>query len=68
LLAKVRGEFETKRNALLGTVAGRAFIAWQAADNVKFASELSFASGEGVPSVLRLRDFTLKFMGGPDKR
>lgn len=68
LIAKVRGEFETKRNALLGTVAGRAFIAWQAADNVKFASELSFASGEGVPSVLRLRDFTLKFMGGTDKR
>lgn len=67
LLAKVRGEFETKRNALLGTVAGRAFIAWQAAGNVKFASELSFASGEGVPSVLRLRDFTLKFMGERDE-
>jgi regulator of protease activity HflC (stomatin/prohibitin superfamily) len=63
LIARVRGEFEAKRNLLLGTAAGRAYIAWQAADNVKFASELSFASGEGVPSVLRLRDLTLKFMG-----
>ncbi|MBX7083462.1 MAG: SPFH domain-containing protein [Nannocystaceae bacterium] len=62
-IAKVVAEFEAKRNALLGTVAGRAYIAWQAADNVKFASELSFASGEGVPSVLRLRKFTLEFMG-----
>jgi SPFH domain/Band 7 family protein len=68
LVAKVRGDFETKRNALLGTLAGRAYIAWQAADNVKFSSELSFASGEGVPSVLRLRDFTLKFMGSSEKR
>ncbi len=64
LIAKVQGEFETKRNALLGTNAGRAFIAWQAADNVKFADELTFASSDGVPSVLRLRDFTLRFMGG----
>jgi hypothetical protein len=64
LIAKVQGEFETKRNALLGTNAGRAFIAWQAADNVKFAEELTFASSDGVPSVLRLRDFTLRFMGG----
>ncbi len=63
LLAKVRAEFEAKRNALLGTAAGRAFIAWQAADNVHFAESLSFASGEGIPSVLRLRRFTLEFMG-----
>lgn len=64
LIAKVQGEFEAKRNALLGTNAGRAFVAWQAADNVKFAEELTFASSDGVPSVLRLRDFTLRFMGG----
>lgn len=64
LVAKVQGEFETKRNALLGTNAGRAFVAWQAAENVKFADELTFASSDGVPSVLRLREFTLKFMGG----
>lgn len=44
LVAKVRGEFEAKRNVLLGTAAGRAYIAWQAAGDVKFASELSFAS------------------------
>ena len=66
LIAKVQGEFETKRNALLGTNAGRAFVAYQAAGNVKFADELTFASGDGVPSVLRLREFTLRFMGGKD--
>ena len=48
---------------LLGTDAGRAYVVYQAAGNVKFASELTFASGDGVPSVLRLRDFTKKFMG-----
>jgi len=64
LLAKVQAEFEAKRNALLGTAAGRAYIAWQAAEHVKFADQLTFSSSDGVPSVLRLRDFTLRFMGG----
>lgn len=63
MLAKVRGEFDAKRNALLATAAGRAFVAWEAAQYLKFASELTFASGDGVPSVLRLREFALRFMG-----
>jgi hypothetical protein len=62
-LAKVNAEFEAKRNALLGTAAGRAFIAWTAAANVQFGSELVFSSRDGIPFVLRLRDFTERFMG-----
>lgn len=67
MVAKVRGEFDAQRNALLATAAGRAFVAWEAAQYVKFASELNFASGDGVPSVLRLREFALKFMGEREK-
>jgi DNA-binding IclR family transcriptional regulator len=67
MVAKVRGEFDAQRNALLATAAGRAFVAWEAAQYVKFAAELNFASGDGVPSVLRLREFALKFMGEREK-
>jgi regulator of protease activity HflC (stomatin/prohibitin superfamily) len=63
MVAKVRGEFETKLNALLNSPGGRAFVAYQAADNITFASELVFQSSDGVPSVLRLRDFAMRFMG-----
>ncbi len=63
MVAKVQGEYETKLNALLGSPAGTAYVAWQAADNVKFADTLSFSSAEGIPSVLRLRQFALLFMG-----
>jgi len=63
-LAAVRGDFETKINALLGSPAGRAYVAWKTAENVTFAQVLTFQSREGVPSVLRLRNFALQFMGG----
>lgn len=63
-IAAVRGEFETKINALLGSPAGRAYVAWKTAENVTFAPVLTFQSREGVPSVLRLRNFALQFMGG----
>jgi len=63
MVAKVRGEFDAKRNGLLATAAGRAFVAWEAAQYVQFAAELNFASSDGVPSVLRLRELALKFMG-----
>ncbi len=66
-VAKVRGEFDAKRNGLLATAAGRAFVAWEAAQYVKFAPELNFASGDGVPSVLRLRRLALEFMGEKEK-
>jgi hypothetical protein len=48
---------------LLGSPAGKAYVAWQAADNVKFADTLTFSSSEGIPSVLRLRAFAAQFMG-----
>jgi hypothetical protein len=63
LVAKVQGEYETKLNALLGSPAGKAYVAWQAADNVKFAETLTFSSHEGIPAVLRLRQFAESFMG-----
>ena len=62
-IAKVKGEYETKLNRLLATPAGRAYVAYQAAGNVTFDKVLRFNSAEGIPSVLRLRDFAKKFMG-----
>lgn len=63
-IAAVRGEFETKINLLLGSPAGRAYVAYKSAENVKFAETLTFQSREGIPAVLRLRSFALQFMGG----
>jgi len=37
MVARVQGEYETKLNGLLGTPAGKAYVAWQAADNIEFA-------------------------------
>jgi regulator of protease activity HflC (stomatin/prohibitin superfamily) len=62
-VAKVEGAFQTKLNALLGTPGGRAYVAYRAADNVKFDKNLTFQSSDGVPSVLRLRYFAQKCMG-----
>jgi hypothetical protein len=63
MVAKVQGEYENKLNALLGSPAGKAYVAWQAAENVKFADTLTFSSADGIPSVLRLRAFAEAFMG-----
>ena len=62
-VARVQGEYETKLNVLLGTPAGKAYVAWQAADNIQFAKNLTFSSAEGIPAVLRLRLFAEQFMG-----
>lgn len=62
-MAKVRGAYEARINSLLDSVAGRAYVAYQAAENVKFDDTLVFQSDDGVPSVLRLRDLTEQFMG-----
>jgi hypothetical protein len=62
-VAQVNGAYETRINALLDSVAGRAYVAYQAADNVKFDETLVFQSSDGFPSVLRLRELTEKFMG-----
>jgi len=63
-IAAVRGDYETKINALLGSPAGRAYVAYKSAENVQFSPTLTFQSREGIPSVLRLRSFALSFMGG----
>ena len=63
MVAKVQGEFEIKLNALLGSPAGSAYVAYKSAENVEFAKTLTFSSSEGIPSVLRLRQFAQQFMG-----
>lgn len=63
MIAKVQGAYEGRVNALLDSPAGRAYVAYNAAANVKFDEELTFNSSDGIPSVLRLRDFADKFMG-----
>ncbi|MEZ4453535.1 MAG: hypothetical protein R3B09_29025, partial [Nannocystaceae bacterium] len=63
LVATVRGEFESRLNVLLGSPAGRAYVAYRAADNIHFAEVLTFQSSDGVPTVLRLRAFAEQFMG-----
>jgi hypothetical protein len=39
-------------------------VAWTAAGNVTFAKDLTFSSRDGIPSVLRLRQFAEEFIGG----
>ena len=43
--------------------AGRAYVAWKSADKVTFDKNLTFNSSDGIPSVLRLRQFAQEFMG-----
>lgn len=62
-IAEVRGRFESRLNSLLNSPAGRAYVAWKTAANVDFAETLTFSSSDGIPSVLRLRDFAQRFMG-----
>ncbi|MCH9683157.1 MAG: hypothetical protein K0V04_17110, partial [Deltaproteobacteria bacterium] len=62
-VAQVRGAYETRLNELLDSVAGRAYVAYQAAANVKFDDTLVFQSDDGFPTVLRLREMTERFMG-----
>jgi len=62
-VATVRGDFERRLNELLGSPAGRAYVAYKAAENVRFAEVLTFRSSDGIPSVLRLREFASLFMG-----
>lgn len=62
-LAEVQGAFESRYNELLNGVAGRAWVAYESADNITFDQTLNFSSSDGIPSVLRLRRFTEQFMG-----
>lgn len=63
MVAAVRGDFESRLNLLLGSPAGRAYVAYKAAENIRFAEVLTFQSSDGVPTVLRLRSFAEQFMG-----
>ncbi|MEM9454655.1 MAG: SPFH domain-containing protein [Myxococcota bacterium] len=63
MLAQVRGAYEARLNALLDSVAGRAYVAYEAAAKVKFDDTLVFQSDDGMPTVLRLREMTERFMG-----
>jgi len=63
MVAKVKGAYESKLNALLGSSGGRAYVSFIAAGKVQFDESLTFRSSDGVPSVLRLHDFAMQFMG-----
>ncbi len=63
MVAKEQGAYETKLNALLGSPAGKAYVAYQAADNIKFSDTLTFSDQGGIPAILRLRQFAELFMG-----
>ncbi|MEM7153471.1 MAG: SPFH domain-containing protein [Myxococcota bacterium] len=62
-IAQVRGAYETRVNELLDSVAGRAYVAYVAAENIQFDDTLVFQSDDGFPTVLRLREMTERFMG-----
>jgi regulator of protease activity HflC (stomatin/prohibitin superfamily) len=62
-VAAVEGAFQGKLNSLLGSAAGRAYVAYNAAENVTFDETLTFQSSDGIPSVLRLGEFARRLMG-----
>ncbi len=62
-ISLIKGAYEGKVNQLLNSPAGRAYVGYNAADKVNFASDLTFQSKDGIPSVLRLGDFAKRFIG-----
>jgi len=62
-VAIITGAFETRVNQLLASPAGRAYVAYGVAANIKFADTLTFQSHDGVPSVLDLGELARKLMG-----
>ena len=62
-LAIIGGAYEARVNQLLASPAGRAYVAYNVADNIKFAETLTFQSSDGVPSVLDLGELARKLMG-----
>lgn len=62
-IALIKGAYEGKVNQLLNSPAGRAYVGYNAADKVNFASDLTFQSKDGIPAVLRLGDFAKRFIG-----
>jgi len=62
-IAKLQGAYEARINQLLGSPAGRAYVAYNVAEKIKFADDLLFQSSDGIPSVLRLGEFARQLMG-----
>lgn len=62
-IAVITGAFESRVNQLLASPAGRAYVAYNVADKVKFAETLTFQSDDGVPAVLDLGELARKLMG-----
>lgn len=62
-IASIKGAFEGRVNQLLNSPAGRAYVGYNAADKINFASDLTFQSKDGIPAVLRLGDFAKRFIG-----
>ena len=62
-VAVIRGAYEARLNQLLASPAGRAYVAYNVADKVKFAETLTFQSDDGVPTVLNLGELARKLMG-----
>jgi regulator of protease activity HflC (stomatin/prohibitin superfamily) len=62
-LAIIRGAYEARVNQLLASPAGRAYVAYNVAENIKFADTLTFQSDDGVPTVLNLGELARKLMG-----
>ncbi len=62
-ISRIKGAYEGRVNQLLNSPAGRAYVGYNAAEKVNFASDLTFQSKDGIPSVLRLGDFAKKFIG-----
>jgi hypothetical protein len=62
-IAKLQGAYEARINQLLGSPAGRAYVAYNVAEKIKFSDDLVFQSSDGIPSVLRLGEFARQLMG-----
>ncbi|MFT3923865.1 MAG: SPFH domain-containing protein [Myxococcales bacterium] len=62
-VAVIKGAYETRVNQLLSSPAGRAYVAYNVANQVNFADTLTFQSSDGVPSVLDLGLLARKLMG-----
>ncbi|MEE9382565.1 MAG: SPFH domain-containing protein [Nannocystaceae bacterium] len=62
-VAEVQGAYERRINELLDGPGGRAYVAYNAAENIQFAKTLTFQSTDGIPAVYRLREFARLFMG-----
>lgn len=62
-VAIIKGAYEARVNQLLASSAGRAYVAYNVADKIRFAETLTFQSDDGLPSVLNLGELARRLMG-----